>query len=125
MTGRRSSQIYVKSFISKCNCGKIIPYGQRSCPGHGRYSRYFFKNNKLFQLSNCAICQSTSTYIHRGVAQWRHDEVGNLICKRCYDRRWRNRNPGYMIVYNAIYQPRGNQLRRERVAIKRGWGWTS
>jgi hypothetical protein len=121
---KRSSQIYVKSFISTCHCSKIIPYGQQSCVGHGRYSRFFFKNNKLFQLSNCALCQSTTTYIYNGVAQWRHDEIGNMICKRCYDRRWRNKNAEHVKIYNMLYQPRHNQLRRIRT-IKRGWGWTS
>jgi hypothetical protein len=103
----RIKDIQVLSWFGKCHCGKIIPYGQISCPGHGRYSRYFYKNNKLFQLSNCAICQSTTTYIYNNVKQWRHDEVGNLICKRCYDRRWRNKNPEYCKVYQMLMQPTG------------------
>jgi hypothetical protein len=85
----------------------------------------FFKNNKLFQLSNCAICQSTTTYIYNGVPQWRHDEIGNLICKSCYDRRWRNKNPEHVKIYNILHQPRHNQLRRIRTTLKRGWGWVS
>lgn len=40
------------------------------------------------------------TYIYNKVAQWRHDENGNIICKGCYDRHWRRRNPDYFKVWN-------------------------
>ena len=70
----------------------------------------------------CAICQSLSTYLYKGAAQWHHDDKGNLICKSCYDNLRRAKNPEYVKIYRIIYQPRATHLALVRRSIRRGWG---
>jgi hypothetical protein len=135
--------IVVLSYFDKCVCGKIIPYGQSRCKGHGRIHVPYLNRT-------CFYCHRI-TYSYKGkYPQWRHDENTNLICKRCYDRHWRANdkerliysrtyhmlelsrgrpwrinNRDYMKLYQTVMQPRISQLRRVRTAIKRGWGWVS
>ncbi len=77
--------------------------------GHGRILAPYLNRT-------CFYCHRV-TYSYKGkYPQWRHDINRNLICKSCYDRQWRSKHPEHVKIYSMLYQPRANQLRRERIA---------
>jgi hypothetical protein len=80
----RLDEIVVLSYYGKCCCGAIIPYGQRTCPGHGRIRGPYLKT--------CYNCMG-QTYLYNGkYPQWRRDNKDKVICKKCCDKLWRVSN---------------------------------
>jgi hypothetical protein len=62
----------------------------------------------VFDTRVCSKC-TNKTFVYRGIAQWRHDEENNLLCKRCYDSEYRKANKNKEIDLSKLKRVSNNK----------------
>lgn len=76
---------------------------------------------QCIQLKRCSLCNSNKTYVSpNGWEQWDIDKTTHLIiCKKCYDKRYRQENKDKIREYQGIYQKENRRRIRKQQKIYR------